>query len=205
MSVSPVLGLSLMLPGQGGKYHTFNEALHQIEGLLVRVSSRSTVAEPAGVEGAAYILPAGKTGANWGARTAGEVAVFYGGAWTFRTPVEGVRVWCVDEDLEVIYNGAGWQRRGGALVVNVSADADLTLSVDANGADLVEVTDSGVLLTAGRSVVCDGRRRILALRNSTAQILTLKTAAGAGVAVAAGASAITWCDGTDVRRLTADV
>lgn len=296
---TPVLGLPEMTPAQAGKYITFNQALHELEGKLVRVLSRTTTAEPASpVEGDAYIVPAGATGANWTGQD-GKLAVYYAGAWTFTTPLEGVRVWVASEDIVVVRIDSAWhQEQGGAVTVNftgdtgavlsaaqnlasiiiatesgagvtvlnniilnsrprvfvlrnetdqpirpektfatgtpcppgrsavyyhdgtnvrmiaidsppalavdIGSDADLTLSVAANAAEMVEVTDTGVVLTAGRNVICDTRARLIGFRNSTAQALTLKTAAGTGIAVAAGTGALLWCDGTNVRRLTAD-
>lgn len=201
---TPVLGLPEMSASQAGKYITFNQALHELEARLVRVLSRSTTAEPASpAEGNAYLIPSGATGSNWSGKT-NQLAVYYGAAWNFATPVEGVRVWVNDEDIEVVYNATAWRRRGGVVVHNVASDADVTLSADQNGADLVEVTDTGVLLTTGRNVVVDTRARLIAVRNSTAQALTVKTAAGTGIAIAAGNGALLWGDGTNVRRLTAD-
>lgn len=201
---TPVLSLTEMLSAQAGKYLTFNEVLHQLEGRVVRVLSRTTSSEPIPVNGDAYILPSGASGANWTGKAANTLAVFYGGIWTYATPKEGMRVWVNNEDREVVYTGSAWQRRGGVVVHNVASDADVTLSVEQNGADLVELTDSGVLLTIARNLVVDNRARLIAFRNSTAQAITVKTAAGTGIAVAAGTGALLWGDGTNVRRLTAD-
>lgn len=201
---TPVLTLPEMSPSQAGKYLTFNQALHEIEGKMVRVTSRTTTAEPgAPANSAAYIIPTGATGANWTGQT-NKLAVYYGTAWSIVTPTEGMRVWITAEDLEVVYTGSAWQRRGGVVVQNVATDADITLTTDQNGADLVEITDTGVVLTTGRNVVVENRARPLAVRNSTAQVLTFKTSAGTGIAIAAGTGAMVWSDGTNVRRLTAD-
>lgn len=201
---TPTLNLPVMQPSQAGKYLTFNQALYELEGRTVRVLSRTTTAEPASpASGDSYIIPSGATGANWSGKT-NQLAVYYSGAWSFATAKEGMRVWVNDEDQEVVYNGSAWRRRGGVAVHNIASDADVTLSADQNGAELVEVTDSSVLLTTGRNLVVDTRARLIAVRNSTAQVLTVKTAAGTGVAIAAGAGALLWGDGTNVRRLTAD-
>lgn len=201
---TPVLSLPEMSPSQAGKYLTFNEALHQIEGKLVRVASRTTTAEPGTpANGDAYIIPSGATGSNWTGQT-NKLAVYYGTAWSIVTPTEGMRVWVNNEDREVVYTGSAWQRRGGVVVQNVATDADITLTTDQNGADLVEITDTGVVLTTARNVIVETRARLIAARNSTAQALTFKTSAGTGISIAAGNGALLWSDGTNVRRLTAD-
>lgn len=94
------------------------------------------------------------------------------------------------------------------LVHDMTADADYTLGTTGSPQEwqysTIEITDTGTVLTAARNIVCPNNRKLYVFVNSTAQALTLKTAAGTGVSVAAGMTAILRCDGTNVVRVTAD-
>ena len=94
------------------------------------------------------------------------------------------------------------------LVHDMTADADYTLGTTGSPQEwqysTIEITDTGTVLTAARNIVCPNNRKQYVFVNSTAQALTLKTAAGTGVSVAAGMTAILRCDGTNVVRVTAD-
>ena len=67
-----------------------------------------------------------------------------------------------------------------------------------------EITDTGTLRTAGRNIKAPTNERVYNFVNQTAQPLTLKTAFGTGIAVAAGMTAILRCDGAKVVRVTPD-
>lgn len=88
------------------------------------------------------------------------------------------------------------------LTFNLTVDANYTLTADQNLYGNLTITDTGVVLTAGRDIIVDTVGRLFLFTNSTAQPLTVKTAAGTGVAVAAGASAALVCDETDVLSFT---
>lgn len=88
------------------------------------------------------------------------------------------------------------------VTINVASDADLTLTAAQNLYAKVTVTDTGVILTTGRNVIVDNVGRIFIFTNSTAQTLTVKTAAGTGVAIPTGTSSLLINDGTDVTLLT---
>jgi hypothetical protein len=59
-------------------------------------------------------------------------------------------------------------------------------------------------LTAGRNVVVPLNKKQYTIVNTTGQTLTVKTAAGTGIAVATAKAAIVACDGTNVIRITPD-
>jgi len=88
---------------------------------------------------------------------------------------------------------------------DVASDADITLVDDQLDSMVLVVTDTGVLLTTGRNVIVADKSRVFVAVNSTAQTLTYKTAAGTGIAVATGKTAILRSDGINVYRVTADV
>jgi len=105
-----------------------------------------------------------------------------------------------------ILDGAG----AGQLVHDMTSDADYTLATTGTPPyewqrACVKITDTGTVLTAARNIVVPDAAKPYIFINATGQPLTVKTAAGSGVAVAAGATALLYCDGTDVVRVTADV
>ena len=92
-----------------------------------------------------------------------------------------------------------------STIHNIASDANYTLTGDQNLRNYVAITDTGVVLTAGRSVIVNDLERVLYFSNQTAQILTLKTAAGTGIAVAAGETRMLRCDGTDVLGIDVSI
>lgn len=94
------------------------------------------------------------------------------------------------------------------LVHDMASDADYTLATTGTepfewqyGA--INITDTVVGISARNIIVPTFQRQYL-FHNNTAVILTLKTAAGTGIGVAAGASAYLYCDGTNVLRSSAN-
>lgn len=87
------------------------------------------------------------------------------------------------------------------LAYNIVSDVDLTLTAPQNLYAKIVVTDTGVVLTAGRNIILDTVGRILVFTNSTARTLTVKTLAGTGVAVLAGSTATLLNDGVNVGVL----
>ncbi len=90
------------------------------------------------------------------------------------------------------------------IAINFSSDADLTLSASGSYPQqwqygVIELTDTGVVLTTGRNVIVPVNERVYKVVNNTAQTLTVKTSAGTGIAVTAGKGALLYCDGTNVE------
>ncbi len=75
-------------------------------------------------------------------------------------------------------------------------DADATLSAAQNLYGKIKIT--GAILTTSRNLVVATTQRMFFVENATAQTITIKTAAGAGVAVLAGDKIMLICDGVDV-------
>lgn len=139
MQNSAKLGLAYVAPQQSQKHVTVNEAFRRLDMLVqASVKSRTVAAEPAGpADGDAYILPAGKAGADWGLMSIGAIAAFQDGAWTEFSPREGWRVWIDDENLARSFDGAAWiQDSAGGTAdsapffgVNTTADTTNRLAV----------------------------------------------------------------------------
>jgi len=81
---------------------------------------------------------------------------------------------------------------------NITTDADYILTVEQNLYGRVIITDTGTLLTVARNITVNTSVREFIVKNSTAQILTFKTSAGTGIAVAVGATVALYCDGTNI-------
>ncbi|MHA6288211.1 DUF2793 domain-containing protein [Maricaulis sp. CAU 1757] len=107
---TPRLGLPLIQPAQAQKHVTVNEALLALDALVMTaVESRSVIEQPTGpLEGQAWIVPAGASGADWSTVPAGEIAYWRDGSWHVVTPASGRRVHVADEDHEVRFGSAGW-------------------------------------------------------------------------------------------------
>ena len=97
----------------------------------------------------------------------------------------------------------------GRLTHNFASDANYTLST-VDGTEewryaVIELTDSGVLLTAGRDVVFPAKNGpAYIVTNSTAQILTMKISGQTGTAVAASETLLLYYDGTDISLVGAE-
>jgi hypothetical protein len=104
------LQLPYLEAGQAQKHVTVNEGLRVLDALVqAGAISRTVTAQPgAPADGAVYILPAGKTGAAWGAMTNFAIAYYRDGVWAQLTPREGWTVYVKDEDQHVVYSGAAW-------------------------------------------------------------------------------------------------
>ncbi|MFN0023178.1 MAG: DUF2793 domain-containing protein [Parvularculaceae bacterium] len=134
MQTSPRLGLTYILPQQAQKHVAANETFRRLDALVQpSVSARILSAEPAApLEGAAYILPAGASGANWSLMAPGSVAVFQDGAWTHLVPLPGWRVFVETEGAFVYFDGAHWRGEtasiGGAAGENLLINAGYTVN-----------------------------------------------------------------------------
>jgi hypothetical protein len=103
MSASSRLGLPNLVAAQAQKHVTVNESLLRLDALVqLTAVSATTTAQPASpTDGDLYILPAGKTGASWGAMTDGALAYYRDGVWEQISPKAGWR--CVAVDTQTLY------------------------------------------------------------------------------------------------------
>lgn len=88
------------------------------------------------------------------------------------------------------------------VVINFASDADLTLTDAQNDYGLLRLTDTGVLLTATRNVIVSTDKRQIIAYNDTAQILTIKTDTGTGIAIPPDQFGVLYSDGTNVIEQT---
>jgi hypothetical protein len=132
MSSSSNLALPYLAAGQAQKHVTVNETLRKLDALiqLAPVSATTTTQPSAPIDGEVYILPAGKTGAAWGAMAVGALAYFVDGAWAEITPREGWLAWARDTNLLLAYDGAAWGQSAlrGALALGSAALENIATS-----------------------------------------------------------------------------
>lgn len=110
MAQSARLSLPLLVPGQGQKDVTHNEALLSLE-LLVQpvVRSRTMLLPPETVaEGACWLVPEGASGA-WNGQ-AHSIAGWTAGGWRFAPTDDGWMLWVADEAAAVRRQGDHWEQ-----------------------------------------------------------------------------------------------
>lgn len=195
-----ILTLDEITASQSAKEVSHNTGLRQLEGRLVRVTSRTTAAQPGSpAAGDTYILPTSPTGTNWATFTAKQIAHYYGGSWKAWTPVEGARVWVNDEDSIWAYNGTDWvlDTRAPMLSKSVAGSANVTLTEIESRYPAIDMTGA---ITANISLIVTTTPKLFIIKNSStgAYSITVKTSAGSGIIVSQGTRALLYCDGTNV-------
>jgi len=73
------------------------------------------------------------------------------------------------------------------------------ISAESRNAMLVAQSDGGGQPSAAATIICPALSKLYVLKNVTGQTVTLRTAAGTGVAVPTGQTATLFCDGTNVE------
>jgi len=91
----------------------------------------------------------------------------------------------------------------GSVTIDVwVADAHTLTSANGTTSEsrcaILELTDTTTDLSGAGDLIVPGATKIYVVNNNTGQIITVKTAAGTGVAIADAASTIVYCDATNV-------
>jgi hypothetical protein len=91
---------------------------------------------------------------------------------------------------------------GKAVINSWTTNSHTLTSADGTTAEsrcaILELTDSGTALSGAGTVVCPAASKIYIVDNNTAQIITVKTPSGTGVAIPVGKTMVVYCDGTNV-------
>jgi len=126
MAQSTNLQLPYLAAGQAQKHVTVNETLLRLDALVQLAVVSATVATEPGApdDGALYILPAGKSGAHWGAMANGALAYYRDGAWEEIAPREGFRAWVKDAGALLAYSGAAWTEPVPAALATILAQRE---------------------------------------------------------------------------------
>lgn len=104
---TPNYALPEIVVGQRNKEITHNTAIRLIEGVLGGIVDKDLTTPPTLVEGNAYLIPSGASGA-WSGKT-NNIAIAVNGAWEFIEPSTRLGVIFVkDESRFYRYNGSAW-------------------------------------------------------------------------------------------------
>ncbi|MBE3639728.1 DUF2793 domain-containing protein [Mangrovicoccus algicola] len=108
MSNTANLMLPLLAQSQAQKHVAVNESLAILDAVTQLTVESITRRDPptAPVEGEAYALPPGPSGA-WSFKK-GKLAVFVNGGWAFIDPRAGWRAFVRDEARHYLHDGTGW-------------------------------------------------------------------------------------------------
>lgn len=137
---TPNLQLPYIMAAQSQKHVTHNEAIRALDAIVQLSALDRGLSAPPGppADGDRYIVAAGASGAWLG--QSGKIAAFQDGAWMFYAPEEGWISWVADENLAVVYDGAGWTTLssgggGGGGLADVVEDTSPQLGgqLDVNG------------------------------------------------------------------------
>lgn len=101
----------------------------------------------------------------------------------------------INDDLAIL-DGAIY----GRAAIEFSSDADRVLTQAECDCAVMEFTDSPVTLTTARSVTFPARFPIMAVKNSTAQSITLKKFGQTGITIAAGDKFVICAGNADVEK-----
>src|SRR6185503_3639863 len=153
MSNTSNLVLPYLAVGQAQKHVTVNESLRKLDAIIqLSVVSATTTAQPASpADGAVYILPSGKSGANWSTFAIGALAYYRDGAWVEIASREGWLAFVRDTGQLLVYTGSAWSLFPAAKLLTVSATDKLfgRSSAGAGAAEEIACT------AAGRALIDD--------------------------------------------------
>lgn len=123
--LTPRLNLPYLASSQAQKHVTLNEGLGLLDGLVhCAVVSRTVAAEPASpMDGDAWLLPSGRTGAGWLDFPVGAMVRRHDGAWVQLTPPVGTIAYVRDEATLILRTATGFVEllRAGSAGVGVGA------------------------------------------------------------------------------------
>ena len=99
------LGLPEWAANQNQPDVTHNTALRVLDCLTqMRAQSMTETAPPGSpLDGDVYLMASGSSGA-WAGRAPGDVAMYIGTAWVFRTPKGGWECWVIDDEQRVRFD-----------------------------------------------------------------------------------------------------
>jgi len=105
MADTPVFGLPEISQSQSSKYITHNTALNMIEALIGPALSITNSGPPGSPsEGDVYIVDVASDG--WAGADVNDIAHYYGSAWNFYAPFDGLMKYIVDDDELLVYTSA---------------------------------------------------------------------------------------------------
>ena len=162
-----ILTIDEVTSSQSDKFTTHNNGLRQLEGQTIRVLSRTNAGPPGSpTNGDTYIVDVAS--GTWASATVLDIAHYYGGAWNFYTPVQGVRLDVNDEDVIVKFDGVDWDTR---ILTGASTLTDGGVLLGGGTGDITAMA----VLADGEMIVGDGTTAPVAESGAT-----LRTSIGLG-------------------------
>lgn len=150
MTATPRLAITELANNQATPEAPVNEAILVLEFFANGchfMSRAANMAEPGTpAEGDAYLLTGTPTGTHW-AGQGGKIALFYNGAWAFKTAKEGFIAWVDDEDVVVAFDGTNWNTISSSSAPNVQSVASAATVTPTFSNDQVNITAQAVALT----------------------------------------------------------
>lgn len=161
MTASPRLGMTQLANNQAAPETLVNENDLVLEFFAngCHFKSRATTAEPPSpAEGDCYLLPAAPTGAHWSGQGA-KIALFYNGAWSFKTAKEGFLAWVDDENVVIACDGAAWGVIASGVPPSEASNAEVwagSLASKFLSPNRIFGASVPVALTSGATITPDG-------------------------------------------------
>lgn len=143
MDETPRLSLPQIIGGQALKHITHNEALLRLDVLVQASVEASTITVPPGtpLEGEAWIVPGGATGA-W-AGHGNELVAWQAGSWRFYDPAAGWQVFDKASGALKLFSGTAWI----AVAATEAGLPQLGINASADGTNRFSVAAAATLLS----------------------------------------------------------
>ena len=173
MSNTSNLQLPYLAVGQAQKHVTLNQTLQRLDALVqLSVLSATTTVEPASpADGSVYIVPAGKSGANWAAFANWSLGYYRDGAWEQIAPREGWLAYVRDADQIMAYAGSTWSNISAAPTLSATDRLLGRYSAGAGAAEEITCT------AAGRALIDDADARAQCATLGTWRVLAASAVA----------------------------
>ncbi len=213
------LELPYLAAGQMQKHVTLNEALTRLDALVqTLIVSRTTTAQPpVPEEGALYVLPAGRTGADWAARAVGTLVRADMGGWVEVPVRDGLIALVQDAGELIVRSGGAWVPMGSRLGA-LQALSRLGLNTTADATNPFAARVNKALWTALESGAGgDGDLRLTFNKEAASDVLSLLFQSGFSgraelgliggddLTLKVSADGTTWHEALSVDRATGQV
>ena len=122
-----------------------NETLRRLDAIVqLSVVSATTAAQPVSpADGAVYIVPSGKSGADWSAFANWALGYYRDGSWEQVTPRQGWIAYARDSDQVLMWTGSAWANIAAALHLSATDRLLGRSSADAGAAEEIACTAAG--------------------------------------------------------------
>src|SRR4051794_21277672 len=147
MTDTPNLGLPFIEGSQAQKHVTHNEGLRILDAAVqvAVLDLTRTAPPPSPADGERHVVASGATGAWAGQGNA--IATWQDGAWAYLVPKTGWCIWSVADNVEFVFDGAGWRDLRN-LPVTLDNAVHVGINTTASAPNLLSVKSNAALLSA---------------------------------------------------------